>query len=52
MPPELKLSQGEADPGARFTRIQGSKLWRPALLEWWLRLHVDGMADPACPGPV
>lgn len=25
-----------------FTRIQGSKLWHLALLEWWLQTHVDG----------
>lgn len=25
-----------------FTRIQGSKLWHAALLEWWLQTHVDG----------
>ncbi len=24
-----------------FTRIQGSKLWHAALLEWWLQTHVD-----------
>ncbi|HEY8708056.1 MAG TPA: N-acetylglutaminylglutamine amidotransferase [Burkholderiaceae bacterium] len=33
-----------ANPGAHFTRIQGSKLWQLALLEWWLQVHVDGMA--------
>ncbi len=27
---------------AHFTRIQGSKLWHAALLEWWLQVHVDG----------
>lgn len=27
---------------AHFTRIQGSKLWHLALLEWWLQIHVDG----------
>ncbi|MDA8390100.1 MAG: N-acetylglutaminylglutamine amidotransferase [Gammaproteobacteria bacterium] len=27
---------------AHFTRIQGSKLWHAALLEWWLQIHVDG----------
>ncbi|MDD2925456.1 N-acetylglutaminylglutamine amidotransferase [Rhodoferax sp.] len=26
-----------------FTRINGSKLWHLALLEWWLQLHVDGL---------
>lgn len=30
-----------ADPEAHFTRIQGSKLWHLALLEWWLQVHVD-----------
>uniref|UniRef100_D5WZF9 asparagine synthase (glutamine-hydrolyzing) n=1 Tax=Thiomonas intermedia (strain K12) TaxID=75379 RepID=D5WZF9_THIK1 len=29
---------------AHFTRIQGSKLWHAALLEWWLQIHVDGAA--------
>jgi asparagine synthase (glutamine-hydrolysing) len=29
-------------PEAYFTRIQGSKLWHLALLEYWLQLHVDG----------
>jgi asparagine synthase (glutamine-hydrolysing) len=28
---------------AHFTRIQGSKLWHLALLEWWLQVHVDGV---------
>ena len=32
-----------ADPEAHFTRIQGSKLWHLALLEWWLQVHVDGV---------
>jgi len=27
-----------------FTRINGSKLWHLALLEWWLQVHVDGIA--------
>ena len=40
-----------ADPEAHFTRIQGSKLWHLALLEWWLQVHVDGVADTACPNP-
>ena len=31
-----------ANPEAHFTRIQGSELWRLALLEWWLQMHVDG----------
>lgn len=26
-----------------FTRINGSKLWHLALLEWWLQVHVDGV---------
>ena len=30
-----------ADPEAYLTRIQGSKLWHLALLEWWLQLNVD-----------
>ena len=33
-----------ANPEAHFTRIQGSKLWHLALLEWWLQVHVDGVA--------
>ena len=34
-----------ADPEApeHFTRIQGSKLWHLALLEWWLQVHVDNL---------
>ncbi len=33
-----------ANPEApeHFTRINGSKLWHLALLEWWLQVHVDG----------
>jgi asparagine synthase (glutamine-hydrolysing) len=33
-----------ADPEGpeAFTRINGSKLWHLALLEWWLQVHVDG----------
>lgn len=31
-----------ADPEAHLTRIQGSKLWHLALLEWWLQVNVDG----------
>jgi len=27
-----------------FTRINGSKLWHLALLEWWLQVHVDTAA--------
>ncbi len=30
-----------ADPEAHLTRIQGSKLWHLALLEYWLQLNVD-----------
>src|SRR5450830_117554 len=26
-----------------FTRINGSKLWHLALLEWWLQVNVDGV---------
>jgi len=33
------LAEPEA-PDA-FTRINGSKLWHLALLEWWLQVHVD-----------
>jgi asparagine synthase (glutamine-hydrolysing) len=29
------------DPEAHLTRIQGSKLWHLALLEWWLQINVD-----------
>jgi asparagine synthase (glutamine-hydrolysing) len=32
-----------AEPEAWFTRINGSKLWHLALLEWWLQVHVDGV---------
>ncbi len=32
-----------ADPEAHLTRIQGSKLWHLALLEWWLQINVDGV---------
>ena len=34
-----------ADPEAQLTRIQGSKLWHLALLEWWLQMHVDGIPN-------
>jgi asparagine synthase (glutamine-hydrolysing) len=30
-----------AEPDQHFTRIQGSKLWHLALLEFWLQTHVD-----------
>jgi asparagine synthase (glutamine-hydrolysing) len=33
------LAQPEAPE--HFTRINGSKLWHLALLEWWLQVHVD-----------
>ena len=33
-----------AEPEAHLTRIQGSKLWHLALLEWWLQINVDGAA--------
>ncbi len=38
-----------ADPEApeHFTRINGSKLWHLALLEWWLQVHVDPL--PSAP---
>ena len=36
-----------ANPEAHFTRIQGSKLWHLALLEWWLQVHVDGVLGGA-----
>ena len=36
---ERLLAQPEAP--AHFTRINGSKLWHLALLEWWLQVHVD-----------
>ncbi|MBI4807755.1 MAG: N-acetylglutaminylglutamine amidotransferase [Nitrosomonadales bacterium] len=34
-----------ADPEAHLTRIQGSKLWHLALLEWWLQINVDGASE-------
>lgn len=34
-----------ADPELYLTRIQGSKLWHLALLEWWLQINVDGVAQ-------
>jgi asparagine synthase (glutamine-hydrolysing) len=33
-----------ADPERHHTRIQGSKLWHLALLEFWLQRHLDGLA--------
>ncbi len=37
------VNQLLASPEApeHFTRINGSKLWHLALLEWWLQVHVD-----------
>ncbi len=32
-----------AEPEAHLTRIQGSKLWHLALLEWWLQINVDAV---------
>ena len=40
-----------ADPEAYFTRIQGSKLWHLALLEWWLQVHVDGADEGSFGAP-
>ncbi len=34
-----------ADPEAHLTRIQGSKLWHLALLEWWLQINVDTVSS-------
>jgi asparagine synthase (glutamine-hydrolysing) len=42
---ETLLAAPEAP--AHFTRIQGSKLWHAALLEWWLQTHVDDRAARA-----
>ncbi len=36
---EKLLAQPEAPE--HFTRINGSKLWHLALLEWWLQVHID-----------
>jgi asparagine synthase (glutamine-hydrolysing) len=36
-----------AEPDRHLTRIQGSKLWHLALLEYWLQRNVD---DPGQPG--
>ena len=43
-----------AEPESHFTRIQGSKVWHLALLEWWLQVHVDGVAGEShgAPAPV
>ena len=32
-----------AEPEKHLTRIQGSKLWHLALLEWWLQINVDAV---------
>ena len=32
-----------AEPEQHFTRIEGSKLWHLALLEYWLQRNVDGV---------
>jgi asparagine synthase (glutamine-hydrolysing) len=32
-----------ASPEIYLTRIQGSKLWHLALLEWWLQINVDAV---------
>jgi asparagine synthase (glutamine-hydrolysing) len=37
------LAQPEAPEN--FTRINGSKLWHLALLEWWLQVHVDNSGN-------
>lgn len=34
------------EASAHFTRINGSKLWHLALLEWWLQVHVDTVQTP------
>lgn len=39
---EKLLAEPEAPE--HFTRINGSKLWHLALLEWWLQVHVDPLA--------
>jgi asparagine synthase (glutamine-hydrolysing) len=36
-----------AAPETHHTRIQGSKLWHCALLEFWLQRQVDGVAADA-----
>jgi asparagine synthase (glutamine-hydrolysing) len=30
-----------AEPEQYFTRLNGSKLWHSALLEYWLQQHID-----------
>ncbi len=32
-----------AEPDKHLTRIQGSKLWHLALLEFWLQRNVDAL---------
>jgi asparagine synthase (glutamine-hydrolysing) len=34
-----------AAPENHLTRIQGSKLWHLALLEWWLQINVDAVKN-------
>jgi asparagine synthase (glutamine-hydrolysing) len=34
-----------AAPELYLTRIQGSKLWHLALLEWWLQINVDPVVN-------
>jgi len=34
-----------AEPEKYLTRIQGSKLWHLALLEWWLQINVDAVIN-------
>jgi asparagine synthase (glutamine-hydrolysing) len=36
-----------AEPEQHFTRLNGSKLWHSALLEYWLQLHVDSLGAKA-----
>jgi len=30
-----------AQPESHYTRLNGSKLWHSALLEYWLQIHLD-----------
>jgi asparagine synthase (glutamine-hydrolysing) len=41
-----------ADLQTHFTPIQGTKLWHPELLEWWLQAHVDAGTNSARASPV
>ncbi len=34
-----------AEPEQHFTRLNGSKLWHSALLEYWLQQHVDPVSE-------